>query len=288
MGLFGRRKPPKSTADVIELILPAGSSVSMREFAPLLASWAGIREGAALPAGMVWSGPRATDTKRGEPPGGWVWQMAHAPAAPTVAAVPSLATTDWEAAFELAAWLFDRGGEDPQAAHPYALAAVTGLARRTGGLVRMPGQVPGAPSEPPATWSVYTHDIPDPAKVALALAGEWAVPVTRTTSAGGAPVWEAADGRGAWLDQVAVEPDWSDLPGPLDVPFAALAKFGPEFWVVRVEGAEDLADPRTAAGLAAGALAVAARVGGGALAVDPEGFPVQGGGQYPALPGEQE
>ena len=294
MGLFGRRsrtdeQEPAAPGDDrrrVDLVLPAGSTVTSRDLDALLGSWSGGADRVdgrhLLPAGLRWTGPRAGDPARREQAGTWIYEMSWS--RPTSSAGPDLSASDprfiddWQAALEVAGWLYDaaRGGDDPSDGGPraYATAAVNGLARRTGGTVRLPGGDAAPPPDPEATWSVYVTDEPSPEAVAVALAP--AIPgLFRDALDLQTWVLSSPDGRGAWWEDLELDgaESWDEFGGPASVPPCALLTLGSaSLHAIRIEGAEDTADEAARRGLDEAARTCAATLGG--LAVDAEGFPV--------------
>jgi hypothetical protein len=280
MGLFGRKRGSKSTGTALEvgLALPSSTTVSATDLEHWLRAWSGTTIGTPLPASLAWSGPRPADVEADEPAGAWVYTLSWDPvAAPTPASTLGDAriASDIEAAVDLLQWLVDlRGRTDASATagrQAYAEAAVSGLARRTDGLVRLPGGSWAGPEDPEATTSVYLARRPEAAEVLTALA-ELMPGLVETGTGLETWVLEAPDGRGLWLQEIELE----DTSGPLDPSTVALcalaAVHANPMWVVRVEGADDTADAATRSDLDAIARTCASAIGG--QAVDVDGFPL--------------
>jgi hypothetical protein len=280
MGLFGRKRDAKAVGAALEaqLALPASTTVSATDLEHWLRAWSGTTAGTPLPASLLWTGPVAANPDAGEPAGAWVYTLSWDPVAATTPAstlADARIASDIEAAVDLLQWIVDlRGRRDESATagrRAYADAAVSGLARRTDGLVRLPGAGWAPPSDPEATTSVYLDRRPEAAEVVAALAA--LVPGLAEASTG-LDTWvlESPDGRGLWLQELELD----DASGPLDPSTVALCALGAvhanPMWVVRVEGADDTADADTRADLAAIARTCAGAIGG--LAVDVDGFPV--------------
>ena len=276
MGLFGRGKAAGRGPDhEVGLALPAGSTVSAYDLERDLRTWAGVAAGSPLPGGLRWSGPRpAAD---GEPDGSWVYALAWDPVRerPRPVATDPRLMTDIDVAVEVLGWVLGRGDDDTldSGAGAYAVAAMAGLARRTGGSVRRPGETFAPPDDSEATCSVYLARRPEAAEVVAALAAELpGLTVAETTTPGW--VLEAPDGRGLWLEEISLEgDDPGTTSGPDHVALAAVARLAvPTLWVVRVEGADDTADADEQVALAQVARTLAAALDG--LGTDPDAFPL--------------
>jgi hypothetical protein len=281
MGLFGKKRDKSgSTGSSTEalLALPSGTSVSATDLDHWLRAWSGTAVGAPLPASLVWSGPRAADPDAGEP-GSWVYTLTWSEVAGVRSPAPGNAdirlASDLEAAVDLLQWLVElRGVTDESATagrQAYAESAVSGLARRCDGMVRLPGGAWAGPDDPEATTSVYLARRPEAAEVVAALAD--LLPGLTEASTGLATwVLEVPDGRGLWLQELDVD-DTSGALDPSTVALCALAALRVEtMWAVRVEGTDDTADAATRADLAAIARACAGALGG--IGVDVDGFPL--------------
>ena len=279
MGLFGKKRDTScGAATEASLALPTGTTVSATDLDHWLRAWSGTAVGAPLPASLVWSGPRAADPGTAEP-GSWIYTLAWDEVAGVRTPTPSNAdirlASDLEAAVDLLQWLVElRGVRDDAATagrQSYAEAAVSGLARRTDALVRLPGGGWTEPADPEATASVYLPRRPEAAEVVAALTDR--LPGL-TEASTGLSTWvlEVPDGRGLWLEELDVD-DTSGALDPSTVALCALAALRTEtMWAVRVEGAEDTADAATRDGLAAIARTCARALGG--IGVDVDGFPV--------------
>ena len=279
MRLFGRKSDKGGPAHQSRLALPEGTTVSAVDLDHLLHAWAGAALASPLPGGLGWSGPEAADAEAGEP-GAWVYTLtwpepARAPRPPEHYDARQL--TDLEVAIDLLSLVADRfaSGDDGTDSGPgaFAVAATTGLARRTGGWTQHPGEGWAAAPDPEATWSVYLARRPEADEVVAALTGVLPGLVQADLAL---PTWvlEAPDGRGLWLSEVDLEEgDDAVSAAPSTVALCALAALrSPTLWAVRVEGADDTADAATRAGLDAVARRAADALGG--VAVDAEGFPV--------------
>lgn len=282
MGLFGTNTGQSTASRTAELALPAGSTVTDRDLDQLLRGWAmgdlTGRRPLVLPAGLTWTGPRAGTAAEGVE-GRWVYSMTweRSAPAPEPPGDPVL-DSEWEAAIRLAGWLYDAGRRDDEppdgGPRSYAVAAVEGLARRTGGQVRVAGERWEEPGDPEAVWSVYVTTPPDPATVAGAVATVLPGLVAATT---GSPSWvlETPDGLGLWLEEVDLEgaESWDDVGDPSWAAVGAIqALRSATLWAIRVEGADDIADAEARAALDLVASTCAQALGG--IACDAEGFPV--------------
>jgi hypothetical protein len=280
MGLFGRKKDTGGAPRRSRLALPVGTTVSSSDLDHLLSAWAGVGAGSQLPGGLTWGGPVAADADAGEP-GAWVYTLTwpepeRAPRPPS-AYDPRL-MTDIDVAIDLLALVADRfgSGDDGIGSGPgaFAVAATTGLARRSGGWVQRPGEGWAPAPDPEATWSVYLARRPEADEVVAAL-GDLLPGLATADLALATWVLEAPDGRGLWLSEVDLDAgDDAVSAAPSTVALCALAALrSPTLWAVRVEGADDTADADTRAGLDLVARRCAEVLGG--VAVDAEGFPLQ-------------
>jgi hypothetical protein len=280
MGLFGRKRDAATVGPDLRagLALPVGSSVSAKDLEDWLHSWSGTTVGSPLPASLTWTGPVAADPEAGEPAGAWVYTLSWDPAAVTTPASTlgdAPIASDIEAAVDLLQWLVDLGGRRDGSAtarrQAYAEAAVSGLARRTHGLVRFPGTDWAPPADPEATTSVYLDRRPEAAEVLAALT-DLLPGLVEADLGPGTWVLDAPDGRGLWLDEL----EFDEATGPVDPLTVALCAMATQhanpMWVVRIEGVVDTADAVARADLEAIARTCAGAIGG--LAVDTDGFPL--------------
>jgi hypothetical protein len=276
MGLFSHRRARR----VVELAIPGSSRVGPADLDHLLRSWAiGSRDARGpvpLPAGLCWSGPQVgVDEVEGDAVYTLTWE--HADSTPAQDA-SSIAGTEWDAAITLAGWLYDsaRRDDEPDVGGPraYAVAVMSGLARRTDGQIRVAGGRWTRPGDPEATWTVYSTERPSAESVATAL-HELAPGLS--LAAVELPTWvlEAPDGLGLWLEEIGIDgvQSWEAIGDASHAALAAVQRLhATTLWAVRIEGATDTADAAGRARLDDLATCLADALHG--VACDAEGFPV--------------